>query len=341
MGRAARTGDPVSLAIPRRHPDGRVLWWRMGLSARGSAPADEVVVVSQDITDGALARQQLDRRNEELDCLYAVARALHGKLDAAEATWATAAAVQGTFLADAVSVALLDDTGGHVAHATAAGYSEEYLQAAEGTLEAMLAGGVFGHAIRGGGPLVVTPENLAELSLHEELLRAQGLEHGVCVPVWVGDRVAALLTVRRRGPAYEPSEVELVEAIADHVATAAEMARAHATTAGALEAGNRLLEVSAAINARRGLDEVLEAAAQAAAEVPGTVRACVLLVGEDGRDVAAVHDSASAATEPADVAADRLRMGRALAEGHAVLLHPGDPTWPRRWGNSSPASPTS
>ena len=323
-------GRPRSLVLPRRRPDGHLVWWRISLSARGEAPADEVVAVGQDITDEVLARQQLDRRNEELDCLYAVARALHGKLDAAQATRATADAVQGTFLADAVSVALLDDAGRHVAHATAAGYSAEYLQAAEDSFEAMLVDGVFGHAIRSGGPLVVTPDNLADLSLHEELLLAQGLEHGVCVPVWIGDRVAALLTVRRRGPAYEPSEVELVATIADHVAIAAEMARAHARTAGALEASNRLLEVSVAINARRGLDEVLEAVAQAAAGVPGTVRACVYLVAEDGRDLTAVHNSVSVGLAPADVEADRLRMGCALGDGHAVLFHPGDPTWPRR-----------
>jgi len=326
----AHSGRPASLVLPQRRADGDVVWWRVTLSARGQAPADEVVAVGQDITDEVLARQQLDRRNEELDCLYAVARALHDKLDAAQATRATADAVQGTFLADAVSVALLDDAGGHVAHATAAGYSDEYLQAAEESLDAMLVDGVFGCAIRNGGPLVVTPNNIADVSMYTELLLAQGLEHGVSVPVWIGDRVAALLTVRRCGPAYEPAEVELVATIADHVATAAEMARAHARTAGALEASNRLLEVSAAINARRELDEVLEAVVQAAAGVPGTVQARVYLVSEDGRDIVAIHDSSNVAPEPADLEADRQRMGCALGDGHAVLFHPGDATWLQR-----------
>ncbi|MBD3292184.1 MAG: PAS domain S-box protein [Armatimonadia bacterium] len=329
---ARETGETQSLVLPREHPDGRVMWWRLSVSPRGGVPAGEVVAVGQDITEQIEATTEAQRRTGELNCLYAVTHALHGTLDAREAIQAATDALHATHLADAVSIMLLDDDGKHVSEVTSAGFSPAFRRAAGQTLDLILEAGLFSHALRSGSSVRMDAENFSGLTIHTDLLRDQDLADGVCVPVWIGSRIAALLVVMRRERPYDDDEIELIESIAEHVATTAEMARAHNEVRRALRSGNRLLEVSAAINAEEEMSQILNAICTAAVAGPGAIRSALMVSDPGGAGpsftcASAAGDRAARQDDAYDALID-LGLRVDPSEHSRLFLHRESADWP-------------
>ncbi len=328
LGSVLETGRPASLVLPRRHPDGHMTWWRLGLSATGEPSSREVIVVGQDITEQIAAHEAVRRRTEELDCLYAVTRELHGVLDAGEALSAATNAIQQTSIADAVTILLLSDDAGRVTDISSSGFTRQFGETAGRTLSQLLEQGIFSHAIRSGEPVITTEDNLASMTLHTDLLREQGLVDGVCVPVFIGSRIAALLLVMRRGQPYEQRELALLETLAERVATTAEMIRAHDEVRRALESNNRLLEVSAAINAELGMLEVLRAICEAATWTSAAIRAAISVVGTQTGEFAFTCAASSDGYAPREEDATDALAQRVLREGTHLFVSLGDEDWP-------------
>lgn len=326
--RVLRTGRPRTLTLPRVRPDGQLTWWRMSLTPSGEARPDEVVAVGQDVTDQVLAQQALDRRNEELDCLYAVVRALQGKLDAGEAIEAAAAALQGSFLADAVAIALLGEDGTGVDQTASAGFSREFLRVAGGSLGDLLESSAFARAARDARALVTSPDTIGELTAHGELVLGEGLRFAACVPGRSGGRLSVLLVLLRKDLPYDAREVELAQRIGDSVATAAESARAHDRVAQALRSSNRLLGVALAINAHRALDDVLRAVAAAAADLPSALRAVLCRRDEMTGDLGECYQATARDRGPRDWPFGPFAE-YAMRERRAVLMRPDDESWPQ------------
>lgn len=325
LRRVLCTGRPRALTQPRIRPDGQLAWRRMSLTPTGDAARpDEVVVVGQDITEQILAQQALDRRNEELGCLYAVAHALQGKLDAAAAIQAAAEALRGSFLADAVVIGLVGEDGLRSELAASAGFSPEFLRVSGGAFSDLLDVSVSARACHA---LLATPDSIGELTVHGDLILSEGLRFIACVPGRCGPRLSAVMVLLRRDCPYDAHEVELAERIADNVATAVENARAHDRVAQALRASNRLLEVALAINAHRGLDEVLRAVAAAAADLPSALWAVLCRRDEVTGALDECYPAVAHDRGPREWTY-RPFAERAMRERRAVLARPEEAFWP-------------
>lgn len=328
LRRVVRTGRPRALTQLRIRPDGQLTWRRMSLTPTGDpARPDEVVVVGQDITEQMSAQQALDRRNEELDCLYAVAHALQGKLDAAEAIQAAAEALEGSFLADAVEIALVGKDGLQTELTASAGFSREFLRASGGALSNLLDDSVFARTTRDCRALVATPDNIGELTAHGDLILGEGLCFVACVPGRCGTHLCVLLMLLRRDLPYDAHELELAYRLADNIATAAESALAHDRVAQALRASNRLLEVALAINAHRGLDEVLRTVAAAAADLPSALWAVLCRRDEVTGALDKCHPAVAHDRGPREWTYEPFAE-QAMRERRAVLVRPEEAFWP-------------
>ncbi|MBD3368845.1 diguanylate cyclase [Candidatus Fermentibacteria bacterium] len=228
------------VVIPRSGSDDVVQEIRFVPYRRGGHISGAVIVVN-DVTREHALREDLRKRNEELETISRIGRKLNSTLDLEEISTTLVRTIRQFHPDEAVAVLLPDleqdtETPSHFVARATAGYQKEYDplgarlrldgQAASADTPEVAAerSSIVGVAVR-----TAEPVNVADVTQDSRFLRNYpGIRSEIAIPMVVRERVVGVIDIQSPvAGRFDPDSIRRVTTLANHAATAVENAQLH------------------------------------------------------------------------------------------------------------------
>jgi GAF domain-containing protein/ActR/RegA family two-component response regulator len=319
---AAAHGRRAQLALPVR-VDGRT-WGVVALlsSDRRRLGADEVKLLDAVAHQMGLAvvRASLiaeaGETGRRLETLARLGRTLTATLSFEEVLQRVVDAAVTIFASSQSQLWVVDEEGEGLSLQATSGSTEP----AAGQQRLAAGEGLVGVVLATRQPLVVADLTADPRVRHGDRARAEGLVAFAAVPVTLGSRVLAVLTIAmRQAHDYRPEEIGLLESLAHHAAVAIDNARrfAEETTRRAQLAA--LLEINKKIGAAESADALLSAIAEEAARLLDVDNAGFRLVEGNELVLAGLAGTAAQTMLRSRIKIGESFSGRVVQEGRTLI----------------------